>query len=138
MDKKVKAPAIALIILGVLGALVAILGFFAPTDTESLREAFAEADMDPAQVDQIVSMAERFTGASNFIGLAIALLVIFGGVRMMNLKNWGLAFAASIVAMIPCWCCCVLGIPVGVWSIIVLLDKDVKAAFDAPTTPPPL
>jgi len=138
MEKKVQPPAIALIILGAIGIIVSILGFLVPSDAEALREAFAEASMDPAQVDQIVSMTQRFTGASNFLGLAIAILVVVGGVRMMKLKNWGLAFAASIVAMIPCWCCCVLGIPIGVWAIIVLLNQDVKAAFDVPTTPPPL
>jgi putative Mn2+ efflux pump MntP len=136
MKSKVQAPAIALIVLGALGVLLMLFSLVAPQDPEAMREAFLEADMDSATVDKMVDGMTRFSVLSNVIGLAISALVIVAGARMLQMKNWALAVTASIVAMVPCWCCCILGIPIGVWSLIVLLDKDVKAAFGVAATPP--
>jgi hypothetical protein len=38
--------------------------------------------------------------------------------------------AASIIAIIPCFgpCCC-LGIPVGIWALVVINKPEVKSAF---------
>lgn len=37
---------------------------------------------------------------------------------------------AAILAMIPCVSpCCLLGLPLGIWALIVLLKPEVKAAF---------
>ena len=50
--------------------------------------------------------------------------------KMKNLESYSFAMAASIIAMIPCiGPCCLLGIPFGIWSIVVLGDAQVKAAF---------
>ena len=38
--------------------------------------------------------------------------------------------AGAIVAMLPCSGCCLLGLPIGIWAIIVLIDSDVKRAFN--------
>jgi hypothetical protein len=36
----------------------------------------------------------------------------------------------TILVMIPCLSpCCILGIPIGIWGLIVLMDPNVKAAF---------
>lgn len=141
MKSKVQVPAIALIVLGVIGVLWAVLSLIMPFDPEAAREAMAENGMDELQSERAVQFIERFSVGWNVIGLALSGLLIAAGARMMQLKSWGLAVTASIVAMIPCWCCCILGIPIGIWSLIVLLDKDVKAAFGvagSPPVPPPL
>ena len=64
------------------------------------------------------------------IGLLFAGLLVFAGMKMMKLESWGLCLAASIVAIIPCIspCCCV-GLPVGIWAVVVLLNDEVKTAF---------
>ena len=31
--------------------------------------------------------------------------------------------------MVPCLACCLVGLPVGIWSLVVLLNAEVKAAF---------
>ena len=64
------------------------------------------------------------------IGILIGILILYAGVRMRALENHGLAVAASILAMIPCISpCCILGLPFGIWALVVLLDANVKAAF---------
>ena len=58
-------------------------------------------------------------------------VVLFGGLKMKNLQSYGLAMAAAIMAMLPCtvgWCC-LLGLPLGIWALIVLMKPEVKAAF---------
>jgi len=51
---------------------------------------------------------------------------------MKELRNWTLAMVASILAMVPCiGACCLIGIPIGIWSLVVLMKPEVKAAFTA-------
>lgn len=63
------------------------------------------------------------------IGLTMDLLVIVGAYNMHTLKSHSLAMTGAIVACIPCCVCLVLGMPFGIWSLVVLNDSDVKAAF---------
>jgi hypothetical protein len=49
---------------------------------------------------------------------------------MKKLESYGLAMAASIIAMIPCVSpCCLLGLPIGIWALVVLMKPEVKSAF---------
>jgi hypothetical protein len=49
---------------------------------------------------------------------------------MKKLKNWNLAMAGSILAMIPCISpCCIMGLPIGIWAVIVLMKPEIKSAF---------
>ena len=57
-------------------------------------------------------------------------LIIFGSLKMRQLNNWGLSMAATVLAMIPCLSpCCCLGLPIGIWALVVLLDDNVKRSF---------
>lgn len=46
-------------------------------------------------------------------------------------RSYGVAFAGAIISVIPCIGspCCALGIPFGIWALVVLNDPTVKAAF---------
>lgn len=49
---------------------------------------------------------------------------------MKQLQKWTLAVTASILAMIPCLGpCCLIGIPIGIWALVVLFKPEVKSAF---------
>jgi hypothetical protein len=66
----------------------------------------------------------------SIMGILIGGLIFFGAMKMRQLNNWGLALASSILAMIPCLSpCCCLGLPIGIWALVVLLDNNVKASF---------
>ena len=68
--------------------------------------------------------------AQNAIGIGLAILVLMGGIKMNKLESYSLAMAASIIAVIPCFSpCCLLGIPIGIWALVVLNDPNVKSAF---------
>jgi hypothetical protein len=50
---------------------------------------------------------------------------------MKNLTRHGLALAAAIVAMVPCVSpCCWLGLPIGIWAVVVLSKPEVKSHFN--------
>jgi hypothetical protein len=65
-------------------------------------------------------------------GLLSAAFVMVGCLCMIMVKMRGLAVAAAIVAMIPCLSpLIVLGIPFGIWSLVVLNNSEVREAFES-------
>jgi hypothetical protein len=140
MQKKVQAPAVALLVVAGLTVLVFLLSLVANTWVVRFAE---QADMPAEQLARIRELSQ-VTLLSVVVGLVLnvggAALIAFGAWQMLKLRSWGFALAASILAMIPCFtsCCCLLGLPAGIWALVVLLDPDVKAAFAAAQQPPPL
>jgi len=68
--------------------------------------------------------------AQGLIGLVGGGVIIFGCIKMLKLQSYGFAFTTSILAMIPCISpCCLLGIPFGIWGLVVLNDPQVKQFF---------
>jgi len=37
--------------------------------------------------------------------------------------------AGAVVAMLPCQCCCLLGLPAGIWALVVLNKPEVNSQF---------
>jgi hypothetical protein len=108
------------IVLGALGIGLHLLGI-------GLASTRAGAKNDQA-------MANIFSGTFGIIqatlGIIIAVLIIVGTIKMKKLESYGFAMTVSILAMIPCISpCCLLGLPFGIWSIVVLSQPDVKDAF---------
>jgi hypothetical protein len=61
-------------------------------------------------------------------------IIIAGAIQMMRFQSRVFAIVASIMAIVNVGtCCCTLGAPVGIWSLIILSMSDVSAAFDAAT-----
>ncbi len=126
---KLKKPAIGLIIVGILNGVIGILSLISVV----LRLAGV------LQMQIPMSKAERagynFGLAMNFgiaiLSILIAPLIIFGAVKMLKGANFKWSKTSAILAMIPLVSCCfVVGIPIGIWSLIVLHRSDVKAFFN--------
>ncbi len=63
-------------------------------------------------------------------GLIMDTLVIAGAWSMQSLRRYGLAMTGAIVALVPCLSpCLILGMPFGIWALVVLASSDVKQAF---------
>jgi hypothetical protein len=79
------------------------------------------------------AIANMFSGSigiiSNIFVFVLGGLILYGGIAMKKLENYGLAMAASIVAMLPCSACCLIGLPIGIWAVVVLSKPEVKGAF---------
>jgi len=82
---------------------------------------------------QVRALIENMRGPmAGVICLVVALVngfVLFGAIKMLRLQNFGLVMAAVIVAMLPCQCCCLLGLPFGIWALMVLKKPEVKSQF---------
>ena len=71
-----------------------------------------------------------FSVISNIVALLASGLILFGGLKMKKLESYGLAITASILAIIPCTSgCCLVGLPIGIWALVVLSKPEVKSAF---------
>jgi hypothetical protein len=58
-------------------------------------------------------------------------LLIVAGWRMRQLKSYGLATVAAVMAMLPCTIGWILGLPMGIWALVTLLQTDVREAFES-------
>lgn len=79
---------------------------------------------------------------SNFIiaalNLAQGLLVFIGAWQIENLRSYRIGILGCFLAMLPCFSPAVLiGLPIGLWALVVLLRPEVRAAFTREPLAPP-
>lgn len=127
---QVSAPAIGLIVVGAIGGVSQVLSLLLNALNLAIVPQMANRGGDGLQI---------FTSGIGLVFAVLAMLIagviIYGAIRMKNLESYPWAMAASILAMIPCMgpsClhpCCAIGIPVGIWSVVVLANVDVRSAF---------
>jgi hypothetical protein len=121
---RVSAPAIALIVTAAVGLALQILSL--PINLLQLAGGAAA----PPPMDIPFVFDPRVAVASGVIGILIGIIVLIGALKMKNLESYGFAVASAIIAMVPCFSpCCFLGLPFGIWALVVLSDPQVKAAF---------
>ena len=125
---RVSGPAIALLIAGVLWTGFATLNWVG---------SFAQNNAQPPpmfqQNPEFKRHFEAGMKAAPLIGwffIVMGLLIIAGAVQMLRRRAYPLALTGTIIAMLPCSPCCVLGLPFGIWSLVVLLDPEVKKLFE--------
>jgi hypothetical protein len=104
-----------------------------PADDDDEFDDYADDDFDDDPDRRRLRARSRARVAVQ--GPAITLMVLGGGIvlygawQMKDLRSQGSAMAASITAMLPCNLCCLVGLPVGIWSLVVLNRPEVKNAF---------
>jgi hypothetical protein len=125
----VAAPAIGLMVAGGVSAAFTVLGLLL------LVIVGTAAIADPEVRDALPSFAVILAFA--LLKLVLDGLTIYAGWQMRQLRSWTLCMAGSIAAMLPCSACCILGLPIGIWALVVLIDNEVKQRFDGGYTPPP-
>jgi predicted Zn finger-like uncharacterized protein len=124
----VAAPAICFMVLGGLNIAWLILDIVLRFLDISLLAAGAPGQVAPGN-DPEEMVGNVVGGLFSVFGILLAVVMIFGGYKMKRLENYGLAMAVTIFAILPCWNCCLLGLPLGIWSLIVLNRPEVKVAF---------
>jgi hypothetical protein len=75
-----------------------------------------------------------FSGANgpvfSLISLGAGVVMFLGAQKMKTLESYNWAMLASGVALVPgvspCW---LIGLPVGIWSIVILSKAEVKQSF---------
>ena len=123
---QVEGPAIALIVVAVLGFLAQVGALF----WKLFMSAAMVNQMDAQNPLAHIMFSGGFAVATSIVGILVSFLILFGGLKMRKFENYGLAMAASIIAMIPCISpCCIIGLPIGIWALVVLSKPEVKLAF---------
>jgi hypothetical protein len=64
------------------------------------------------------------------VSLVCSFFIALGGIKMKQLHGYGWAVAGSVLASIPgASCCCCVGLPIGLYSLVTLFGSDVRLAF---------
>jgi hypothetical protein len=128
--RAVKAPAICLIVTASLGvAYYLFSGIFTMVSGGVMFHRELPPNISPAMRSFFEGMQGPMAGVINIGVAALNGFVLFGAIKMLKLQNHTLAFIACIVAMLPCSCCCLFGLPFGIWGLIVLNKPEVKSQF---------
>ncbi len=127
----VKGPAIAMLVNGALIALFSLYGAL----THLLGKKQEMPPLPPEVPPWVPQMIEAMQGpiglAANIFSVLVGAFIVFGSLKMVKLQSRGLAIATAVVSMIPCLtgCCCIIGLPFGIWAMVVLNKPEVKASF---------
>jgi hypothetical protein len=129
---RVIAPAIGLIAVAMLEiemlvgmAVAALLGF---------AEAGARGPRGMA-FDGPLFVGPAVVLGVALLGVVLSVVVIVGAVKMKNLESRSFAMAAAVVVMLPVFMPgFLLGLPLGIWALVVLSDPQVKPLFETGTS----
>ena len=127
--RRLQLPAIGLIVVGALNLLsgvVLILG----------RLVSIVKGRDPVITDEDRRLGYMFAiiffPIVSLISIAASPIIIFGGIQMLRARRYSIALWAAVLALIPLTSvCCIPGIPIGIWALIVLRNPEVRAAFES-------
>jgi len=124
--RQISGPATGLLITGILGALLSVTGFIVTIIGTGISSIVV--DHIPDRYEELI---EGTVGIGiSFVGILVAAFIIYASLKMKELTQWELSVAASVLAMIPCISpCCIVGLPIGIWCLVVLLRPEVRAAF---------
>jgi uncharacterized membrane protein YuzA (DUF378 family) len=131
----VRAPAIALIIVAGIAAVLQIVAIVKADEQVAELKQLAQDPQVPVQfrefIQKVADSADAPTVRRNGgILLGLNVLTILGAAVMLQRRIYALAIIGAIVALNPLNCpCCVMQAPFGVWALIVLLNADVRRSF---------
>jgi hypothetical protein len=141
----VRGPAVALLILAVLGWIsnVFLAVKLKNGGPESLHELITETRSTMEQIyppgparDQAQQMLNEEFIYNFQLTLSVVMLVLctgamIGAMQMLRLRSYWMAVLGSLFIMGNLTnCCCLAGIPIGIWSLSILLRPEVRRAFE--------
>ncbi|HRF02151.1 MAG TPA: hypothetical protein PLI18_16665 [Pirellulaceae bacterium] len=127
---KLMPVGIALLVVGIFGVLfgtgyfiLTLIGLQMNPELEAQRQAMGEEEKVGFYIGYYGMLAWL---AFQPVG---SLIVSLGSISFLRQKGRGLAMFTAILAVIPCCTSplCGLGLPFGIWALVVLADPNVKA-----------
>ncbi len=126
--QRVSGPAVGLIVTAISGIILQGFGLLGNLMTAAAVNA-GRPPMQGRNDFQMFFTPPVLIGTGAF-ALVMGVLVLIGAMKMKRLESYSLAMTSAIVALIPCISpCCILGLPFGIWALVVLNDPFVKASF---------
>jgi hypothetical protein len=133
---KVKVPAIALIITAAINILCGLWSLLSRPDMQQLNSDIQQLNNPQLEAvfQKVINLAQGPLAIANSVfELAVSVLILIGAIKMLSLRGYGFAFAAAILAIVPCLTPCigyVLGLVFGVWALVLLNKPEVKTHFN--------
>ena len=112
--QRIRAPGIGLMIAGLINCGIGLI----------LLVAWSIVSVTSGAT----SPGAVITGSIGIIFAATGLLTFVGAKRMMRLHSYGLAVAAGVLQLVPSPGS-LLGLPMGIWALVVLTRHEVHVAF---------
>jgi len=123
---QLSGPSTGLLVTGIVGGVLSLMSLVFHTIGAGIASMML--DRIPRE---FIGLYQGFgIAAVCVVELLVAAFIIYMSFKMKQAEEWPLAITASILAMIPCISpCCIVGLPVGIWCLVVLNKPEVKAAF---------
>jgi hypothetical protein len=121
---QVTEPVLGLIVTTALGISVQLFALFGYLSQGGAAAAGGDAVEMPLFVGGGLSVLV------SVVGCLLGMVVIAAAIQMNNLENYKLAVTGAVLATISCgspWF--LLGLPFGIWALVVLCHERVKDAF---------
>jgi hypothetical protein len=123
-SQRISTPATCLIVTAALGLVIQTMNILSVVLKIGTLAVFRPNHFLPMLLQGPVPIV------SSSIAIIVGIVMLIGAIKMKGLENYGFAMTVSILAMIPCLSpCCFLGLPFGIWALVVLCDPVVKASF---------
>lgn len=128
-EAAVAAPAICLMVLGGLNIPTAIAyAIFQVFNMPLTGKAYPPGQAPPGyETGLVIGKVSVFVIIP--LSILFGILLLIGGLKMKKLQSYGLAMTSCVLAMVPLHCCCLLGLPFGIWGLVALNKPEVKDAF---------
>ncbi|MEP6849953.1 MAG: hypothetical protein ABI999_13935 [Acidobacteriota bacterium] len=128
ISKAVRAPAIAMIIYGVLSEISALFVNYAAV------RMLLDPHRPPPPTNGDEQLGYYGGGAVlfviGFISLFAAPFIVYGAVQILNGRNYPIARYAALATLLPLASCLfIVGFPIGAWAMTVLSRPDVRNSF---------
>jgi uncharacterized membrane protein YhaH (DUF805 family) len=125
--RRVAGPAIALVISAIFCLVLLFLGLAFDAWLLLSGEVKRLEQNRAMQPETAVTIRMGWT----LLMVLANVVITTGAFAMRGLRNRGLSMTACVLAVIPCFGpCFLLGIPFGIWGLVVMNDPDVRRAFD--------
>ena len=120
-------PGIALLVVGILALLLGLFGGLVNSIPAIQGRPGPPNPFFPrgaAAPNAAIRAVLSVLGGSVYGGCLIA-----GSICMLQRRAYAMAMTGTIVAMLPCNCCCLFGLPFGIWGLVTLSKPEVRDAF---------
>lgn len=123
---RVRAPAIGILIVTVIWSAMMTIVFLRVIIETTLK--FSAPERGELSAENWGELIGSYLWPALFF--LFEALIFYGAVCMLRLRGYRFAMVSAILSLIPlCSGCAFLGIPFGIWAIIVLRDPEVRSSF---------
>ena len=131
VSRKLEAPAVGLMVAAALDAAFSVLSLLWHVGTRLTLGRMLCGGLCGHPHWAMGFFPFGFGIAWPSLSLLVDAAMIYGAVQMRRGESYGWALVAALLAVIPCLSspCCCLGIPFGVWALVVLLGEEGRQSF---------